>query len=124
MKQWVQAMLQSVPATWNQTVSSDSIGTCGVSVMQRLENGFDLRESGLQQERAAAAVGARADEEVVRLSRREVLLREFRDAEAVGDLRDRAVEPCAPFADGRRLPRELGREVVRRPIAGQRADPL
>src|SRR4051812_2628079 len=101
MKQCVQAMLQSVPATWNQIVSSDSIGTCARSsngsVTERLQNRLHLRESGLQQERPAAAIRARADEEVVRLAGCEVLPRELRDAEAVGDVRDRAVQPCASF---------------------------
>src|SRR5262245_9534313 len=30
MKQWVHAILQSVPATWNQTVSRPRLGTEGV----------------------------------------------------------------------------------------------
>src|ERR1051326_1913645 len=122
MKQCVQAMLQSVPATWNQIVSSASIGTCGISVMERLENRFDLRESRLQQERPAATVCAGADEEVVRFSRGKVFSRQFRDAQTVGDLRDRAVKPRSPLAYRRGLEGQLRRKVVRRAITGHGDD--
>src|SRR5207302_2201398 len=36
MKQCVHSMLQIVPATWNQSVSSARIGTCGVRVIATL----------------------------------------------------------------------------------------
>src|SRR6185436_668705 len=107
MKQCVHSMLQSVPATWNQSVSSARRWTSGCD---GIEHHLQLRESGLQQERARAAVRARADEEEVLLARLQVLRLHARNAEAVGDRRDRAIQPRAAFGHRRDLERQLAEE--------------
>src|SRR6185436_9948135 len=124
MKQCVHSMLQSVPATWNQSVSRARRWTSGCALLscEDIEHHLQLREPRLQQERARASVRARADEEEVLLPRLQILGLHARNAETVGDRRDRAIQTRAAFGHRRHLERQLAKERAVGAIAGECGD--
>src|SRR5687767_3251204 len=121
MKQCVHSMLQIVPATWSQSVSSARRWTSGCD---RIEHHLQLRETRLQQKRARAAVRARADEPESILPCPQIVRLHARDAETVGDVRDRAIQPRAALGHGRDLERELREKLRVGTVAGERRDEI